>query len=239
MIICVRFCGRRPTAQAPPRTGAARRLAGPTGRADGPTRGATSREWRRRRAPTTWPGRRPTASAPPRTGAARRLAGRGRRLHRGSGRGWSSWREAGRRPSSWPRPSAGEAIARPPLGAARPRRALRRPRPPWRTARRSRVRDDLTHPVLLLRCGSRGRRRVPGALPSVVRRRRRLRVRGRLRGGAPPAGGSKCDVVITRRRPPSPPPTPVTTARYWRCDSSVVRSLSTISSQSPRTPRLE
>ena len=64
-------------------------------------------------------GRRPTASAPPRTGAARRVAGRGRRLHRGSGRGWSSWREAGRGPTSWPRPSAGEAIARPPHGAAR------------------------------------------------------------------------------------------------------------------------
>ena len=185
MIICVRFCGRRPTAQAPPRTGAARRVAGRGRRLHrGSGRGWSS--WREAgRGPTSWP--RPSAGeaiARPPHGAARRLAGRDAVIAslREAGLHWC---DAGRGPSSCARPSAGEAIARPPRGAARPRRALRRPRPPWRTARRSRVRDDLTHPVLLLRCGARGRRRVPGALPSVVRRRRRLRVRGRLRGGAP------------------------------------------------------
>ena len=143
MIICVRFCGRRPTASAPPRTSAARRVATPTRRAGGHVRGAASREWRRRRAPTTWPGRRPTASAPPRTGAARRLSGRGRRLHRGSGRGWSSWRDVGRGTSSRARPSAGEAIARPPRGAARRLagrdaviESLREAGPHWRAAGR-------------------------------------------------------------------------------------------------------
>ena len=88
-------------------------------------------------------GRRPTAQAPPRTGAARRVAGRGRRLHRGSGRGWSSWRDVGRGTSSRARPSAGEAIARPPRGAARRLagrdaviESLREAGPHWRAAGR-------------------------------------------------------------------------------------------------------